>query len=231
MIAIRPAHARGKADFGWLQSRHSFSFGHYYDPAHMGFSDLRVINDDRVAPRAGFDTHGHRDMEIISYVLDGAIRHRDSAGNEAVLRAGEFQVMSAGRGIMHNEFNASNDAPLHFLQIWIEPRETGGVPAYQQKDFGLQPGLTLVVSPDGAAGSLAIRQDARLYQLLLAPGEALDFAQDSGRRSYVHLIRGSLQLADTQLEPGDGARVSELPAYTLRNNGSEPLQALLFDLA
>jgi hypothetical protein len=164
-------------------------------------------------------------------VLDGAIRHRDSAGNEAVLRAGEFQVMSAGRGIMHSEFNASNEAPLHFLQIWIEPRETGGVPAYRQKDFGLQPGLTLVASPDGAAGSLAIRQDARLYQLLLAPGEALDFAQDSGRRSYVHLIRGSLQLADTQLEPGDGARVSELPAYTLRNNGSEPLQALLFDLA
>ncbi len=231
MIAIRPAHARGKADFGWLQSRHSFSFGHYYDPAHMGFSDLRVINDDRVAPRVGFDTHGHRDMEIISYVLDGAIRHRDSAGNEAVLRAGEFQVMSAGRGILHSEFNASNDAPLHFLQIWIEPRETGGEPAYQQKDFGLQPGLTLETSPDGADGSLAIRQDALLYQLLLAPGEVLDFAQASGRRSYVHLIRGSLQLADVQLVAGDGARVSELPAYTLRNTGSEPLQALLFDLA
>ncbi|SCK30778.1 pirin family protein [Vogesella sp. LIG4] len=231
MISIRSADSRGKADFGWLQSRHSFSFASYYDPAHMGFSDLRVINDDRVLPRAGFDTHGHRDMEIISYVLQGAIRHRDSTGTEEVLRAGEFQLMSAGRGIMHSEYNASDSEELRFLQIWIEPAERGGAPGYQQKDFGLAPGLTLVASPDGADGSLKMRQDARLYQLILAPGESLDFSQQPERCSYVHVVKGQLQLDDSQIGPGDAARVTAQPAYTLRNVGSEPLQALLFDLA
>ncbi|MFC3625786.1 pirin family protein [Vogesella amnigena] len=231
MIDIRSADSRGKADFGWLQSRHSFSFASYYDPAHMGFSDLRVINDDRVLPRAGFDTHGHRDMEIISYVLAGAIRHRDSTGTEEVLRAGEFQLMSAGRGILHSEYNASDSEELRFLQIWIEPNQRGGTPGYQQKDFGMAPGLTLVASPDGADGSLQMRQDARLYQLMLAPGDTLEFSQQPGRCSYVHMVKGQLELADSQLGPGDAAKVSELAAYSLRNVGREPLQALLFDLA
>ncbi|XZG69711.1 pirin family protein [Chitinibacteraceae bacterium HSL-7] len=230
MIDVRKANERGHANFGWLDSHHTFSFGNYYDPEQMGFSHLRVINDDRVMPRAGFDTHGHRDMEIISYVLDGAIEHKDSTGNHEVLQAGEFQLMSAGKGILHSEYNASTSAPLHFLQIWIEPNVTGGAPGYQQKDFGLQPGLTLIASPDGADDSLRIKQDARLYQLILAPGATERWTLGVGRRGFVHVVKGALTLNGQTLEAGDGARIGDEGGLAFQSEGSEAVQALLFDL-
>jgi redox-sensitive bicupin YhaK (pirin superfamily) len=162
MITLRSSEARGRGNHGWLDSRHSFSFADYYDPKHMGFSALRVINEDQVTPGSGFGTHGHKDMEIISYVLDGVIAHKDSEGNVQQLPAGEFQLMSAGSGIRHSEYNASESSGLRFLQIWIQPDQFGGKPGYQQKNFGQRNGLTLVISPDGEAGSLTLRQDARL---------------------------------------------------------------------
>ena len=215
MFDIRYAAERGKADFGWLQSQHTFSFGSYYDPAQMGFSALRVINDDRVAPGAGFDTHGHKDMEILSLVLTGQIAHKDSAGNTEVLPAGEFQLMSAGKGIYHSEFNASKHDELTFLQIWLQPNQFGGKPGYQQKDFGQKPGLTLILSPDGREGSLTVLQDAQLYQLILATAaqQQLDIAP--GRKVYIHLISGELDVAGHTLQRGDGIKVSEQTALQL----------------
>ena len=229
MINIRPSEQRGKADFGWLKSRHTFSFGEYYDQNHMGVSVLRVINDDRVAPGAGFSTHGHSDMEIISYVLDGEIAHRDSEGNVATLPAGEFQLMSAGSGIRHSEFNPSQDKPLHFLQIWIRPSVYGAAPGYQQKDFGAQPGLTLVASPDGAEGSLTIRQNARLYQLLLQPEAEIALPANRDRNYFVHQIDGELTVNDTVLSPGDGAHLRDEGNIQLRA-GTQAVRALVFDL-
>lgn len=229
MISIRPSHERGHANFGWLDSRHSFSFGSYYDPAHLGFSALRVINDDRVAPEAGFATHGHSDMEIISYVLDGDIAHRDSEGNIATLPAGEFQLMSAGRGIRHSEFNPSPSQPLHFLQIWIAPNELGGQPGYQQKDFGRNPGLTLVASPDGAQGSLQIKQDARLYQLLLPADAQAQLPASRARHYYLHVIAGGLDIAGESLGPGDGAKLWDIGELQLQAQNAA-VTALLFDL-
>ncbi|MDZ7869395.1 MAG: pirin family protein [Rheinheimera sp.] len=213
MIELRQSSQRGSANFGWLQSRHSFSFGRYYDPAQMGFSALRVINDDQVAPGAGFDTHGHRDMEIISLVLDGVIAHRDSTGEVAALPAGEFQLMSAGRGIMHSEFNANPDKNLHFLQIWIEPDSLGGEPGYQQKPFAQMPGLTLVASKTGEAGSLLLKQDAKLYQLRLDAQSQLQYQAAPGRKLYVHLVSGplSLQSAGTEASLLDGDGVKKSP--------------------
>jgi len=229
MIDIRHSDERGRGYHGWLDSRHSFSFAGYYDPRHMGHSALRVINDDRVAPGAGFDTHGHRDMEIISLVLEGELEHRDSQGNAQRLPAGEFQLMSAGSGIRHSEYNASRRDAVHFLQIWIEPDRAGGEPGYQQKRFEQRPGLTLVASPDGADGSLRIRQDARLYQLRLEPAQALSRALEPGRRQYLHLIDGELTLNGHELFPGDGARLQDEPRLELQA-GERPVQALLFDL-
>lgn len=229
MISIRPSHERGKADFGWLKSRHTFSFGEYYDQRHMGVSVLRVINDDRVAPGAGFSTHGHSDMEIISYVLDGEIAHKDSEGNVATLPAGEFQLMSAGSGIRHSEFNPSKDQSLHFLQIWIRPNVYGVAPGYQQKDFGQLPGLTLVASPDGADGSLTIRQDAKLYQLLLQPGTDANLPANVARNYFVHLIDGELTVDNAELSPGDGAHISQTAGLDLKA-GANPVRALVFDL-
>jgi len=229
MIDIRHSDERGRGYHGWLDSRHSFSFAGYYDPRHMGHSALRVINDDRVAPGAGFDTHGHRDMEIISLVLEGELEHRDSQGNVQRLPAGEFQLMSAGSGIRHSEYNASTRKPVHFLQIWIEPDRAGGEPGYQQKRFEQRPGLTLVASPDGADGSLRMRQDARLYQLHLEPGQALSQALESGRRQYLHLIDGALSLNGRELLPGDGARLQDLAQLEFQA-GERSVQALLFDL-
>jgi Pirin-related protein len=229
MINVRRADERGKADFGWLQSRHTFSFGEYYDQRHMGVSALRVINDDRVAPGGGFPTHGHSDMEIISYVLEGEIAHRDSEGNVATLPPGEFQLMSAGSGIRHSEFNPSQSDSLHFLQIWIRPNVYGAAPGYQQKHFGAQPGLTLVVSPDGADGSLTIRQDARLYQLLLQPGAEAILPARTGRNYYVHLVDGGLAVNGEELQPGDGAHVHEVAALHLHAQ-ENPVRALVFDL-
>lgn len=229
MIRIRPSEARGRANFGWLDSRHTFSFGNYYDQNHMGVSALRVINDDRVAPGAGFSTHGHRDMEIISYVLDGAIAHKDSEGNVATLPPGEFQLMSAGSGIQHSEFNPSPNQPLHFLQIWIQPNVYGQTPGYQQKDFGSQTGLTLVASPDGATGSLVVKQDARLYQLLLDANATTELPAQKARNYYVHLIDGELALAGKTLRPGDGAHLDQLERLEFRA-GAAAVKALIFDL-
>ncbi len=233
MLELRKADQRGSANFGWLRSRHTFSFGRYYDPAQMGFSALRVINDDWVAPGAGFDTHGHRDMEIISLVLEGSIAHRDSTGQVAELPAGEYQLMSAGRGIMHSEFNARRDGELRFLQIWIEPDSIGGEPGYQQKPFSQQAGLQLIISPDGRDGSLQIRQQAELYQLRLDADSQLSYQAKPGRKLYVHLIEGELQLQSglqqASLAAGDGIKISELTDWQF-SSGQQPVFALLFDL-
>ncbi|MDP5149639.1 pirin family protein [Rheinheimera baltica] len=228
MFDMRYAAERGKADFGWLQSHHTFSFASYYDPAQMGFSALRVINDDKVAPGAGFDTHGHKDMEILSLVLSGKIAHKDSAGNTEILPAGEFQLMSAGAGIYHSEFNASKTDELAFLQIWLQPNQQGGEPGYQQKEFGQREGLTLILSPDGRDGSLTLRQDALLYQLLLPYGEQLAYNIAAGRKLYIHLINGELEVAGNRLQPGDGIKISEETALILTANAAT--KALIFDL-
>lgn len=229
MISIRHAHQRGHANFGWLNSKHTFSFGEYYDEAHMGYSALRVINDDTVAPGMGFHTHGHRDMEIISYVLRGEIAHKDSEGNVETLPAGEFQLMSAGSGIRHSEFNPSDENDLHFLQIWIQPNVYGQQPGYQQKDFGQEKGLTLVVSPDGENGSLVIKQDARLYQLILDANSSAELAAKSNRHYYVHVVEGELEIEGELIGPGDGAKVDQIDALTLvTTNGA--VKALVFDL-
>lgn len=235
MLQRRTADARGAADFGWLKSRHTFSFGRYYDPMHMGFRALRVINDDWVAPGAGFDTHGHRDMEIISLVLQGQIAHKDSTGQAEILPAGEYQLMSAGRGISHSEFNPDPAHPLRFLQIWIEPNVTGQAPSYQQKRFEMQAPLTLIASPDGSDGSLLLKQDARLYQLNLPAQSQWTQAIDEQRFVYVHVIEGSLKVQQGEHEPwlqlhaGDGLKVSQQQALTLQSDNA--VQALWFDLA
>lgn len=229
MIQIRHSHERGHANFGWLDSHHTFSFGSYYDPHQMGFSALRVINDDRVTPGAGFSTHGHRDMEIISYVLEGEIAHKDSEGNIATLPAGEFQLMSAGSGIQHSEFNPSPKNSLHFLQIWIQPNVYGQTPGYQQKDFGRKQGLTLVVSPDGEKGSLTIKQDARLYQLLLDANTSAELPADKSRKYYVHVIDGELSVNDSIVKPGDGAKLENIENLLMQSQGN-PVKALVFDL-
>jgi redox-sensitive bicupin YhaK (pirin superfamily) len=229
MISIRRSNQRGSANFGWLNSKHTFSFGNYYDERHMGFSALRVINDDRVAADSGFDTHGHRDMEIISYVLDGEIAHKDSAGNVATLPPGEFQLMSAGSGIRHSEFNPSQTKGLHFLQIWIQPNVYGQTPGYQQKDFGSKKGLTLAVSPDGEAGSLTIKQDARLYQLLLDGNTSAELPASAKRKYYVHVINGELAIEGEIVKPGDGAKIEDINNLVLIAQ-QQAVKALVFDL-
>lgn len=229
MISIRRSNQRGGADFGWLKSQHTFSFGNYYDEQHMGFSALRVINDDRVAPDAGFQTHGHRDMEIISYVLKGEIAHKDSEGNVATLPPGEFQLMSAGSGIRHSEFNPSSTNELHFLQIWIQPNVYGQTPGYQQKDFGQNPGLTLVASPNGKDGSMVIKQDASLYQLVLSEGEKVDLKTSAQRHYYVHLVEGELQIENHIAKPGDGVKIEKIEDVQLLAASSK-VKALVFDL-
>lgn len=231
MITLRKADDRGTANFGWLNSHHTFSFGSYYDPKHMGFSHLRVINDDTVTPNAGFDTHGHKDMEIISYVLQGRIAHKDSAGNIKELPAGEFQLMSAGKGVYHSEFNASDSETLKFLQIWIQPNISGGEPGYQQKDFGQQEGLTAVITPDGIDGTLSIKQDATLYQLILSADNKQSLDIQDGRNLYIHQIEGELTLQDgTVLHPGDGAKITQEDDVQLNNTGKNTVKALVFDL-
>ena len=229
MISIRHSHERGHANFGWLDSHHTFSFGSYYDPQQMGFSALRVINDDRVTPGAGFSTHGHRDMEIISYVLDGEIAHKDSEGNIATLPPGEFQLMSAGSGIQHSEFNPSEKNPLHFLQIWIQPNVYGQTPGYQQKEFGREQGMTLVVSPDGDKGSLTIKQDARLYQLLLDANTNAELPADTSRKYYLHVIDGELLVNDEVVKPGDGAKLESIESLMMKAQGNA-VKAIVFDL-
>ncbi len=231
MIEIRKADDRGIANFGWLDSRHSFSFGSYYDPRHTGFGPLLVINDDKVQPARGFGKHGHRDMEIISYVLDGELAHEDSMGNGSVLRYGDVQRMSAGTGVMHSEFNNSPSQQVHFLQIWIEPSVQGIAPGYEEKHFdaGSKRGcLRLVASPDGADGSVTIHQDARLYASLLNGDESVSHQLAPGRRAYVHLIRGALDVNGTRLQTGDAVKIEGESRIDVGQ--AEAAEFLLFDL-
>jgi redox-sensitive bicupin YhaK (pirin superfamily) len=233
MITIRRADARGRGDHGWLDSRHTFSFADYHDPQFMGFRDLRVINEDRVIAGEGFGTHGHRDMEIVSYVLEGALAHRDSLGSGATLRPGEVQRMSAGTGVRHSEFNASKDEPVHFLQIWILPEREGLPPSYEQKAFPeteRTDRLRLLVAPDGADGALGIHQDVRLYGAVLTPGAAVSHALAPGRHGWAQVLRGSVDLNGERLEAGDGAAISDERALALRAPDPGGAELLLFDL-
>ncbi len=232
MQAVRKADERGVANFGWLDSRHTFSFGHYFDQNHMGFGPLRVINEDRVKPGRGFDTHGHRDMEIISYVLDGALEHRDSMGNGSTIRPGDVQRMSAGTGVRHSEFNASSTEPVHFLQIWLLPEREGMAPGYEQKRFSDEEKrgrLRLVASRDGRDGSVTVHQDVDLYATVLASGDAVTHALDAGRRAWVQVTRGALRVNGEALRAGDGLAIND--PGTVELVGAEDSEALLFDLA
>lgn len=232
MITVRPAEGRGHSDFGWLDSRHSFSFGDYHDPDHQQFGSLRVINEDRVAPGRGFDTHPHRDMEIITYVLAGELAHRDSLGTGSVIRAGEVQRMSAGTGIQHSEFNASFENPAHFLQIWILPERRGLPPGYEQKSFSendCRDRLCLLVSRSGRAGSLTIHQDVEIYAAAVSPGGALHHALDARRCAWVQVTRGRLTLNGVELHQGDGAALRDEAAIQLISEKGADL--LLFNLA
>jgi redox-sensitive bicupin YhaK (pirin superfamily) len=232
MLTMRRADERGVAQLGWLDSRHTFSFGDYYDPRHMGFGPLRVINEDRVRPGAGFGTHGHRDMEIISYVLDGELAHKDSLGTGSVIRPGDIQVMSAGTGIRHSEFNHSSERPVHFLQIWLLPGREGLTPRYDQKEFSADDKrgrLRLVASRDGREGSLLIHQDADVFAALLAAGETVAHALAAGRKAWVHVVRGTVEVNGQSAQAGDGIALENETtlAVTARADGSE---ILVFDL-
>jgi redox-sensitive bicupin YhaK (pirin superfamily) len=239
MITTRKASERGHADHGWLDSWHSFSFADYHDPAHMGVGNLRVINEDRIAPGTGFGTHGHRDMEIVSYVLDGALAHRDSMGNgqdgsavSGVIRPGDVQRMSAGTGVLHSEFNHAPDKPTHFLQIWILPRHRGIEPGYEQKHFGdaVKRGrLALVASPDGSQGSLTLHADASIRAGLFDGDESAELALVAGRLAYVHVARGSLLVNGQRLTSGDAVTLANEPV--LRLHGGQGAEVLVFDLA
>ena len=233
MITMRPAQERGRANFGWLDSKHTFSFGSYYDPKHLGFSNLRVINEDKVQPGKGFGTHSHRDMEIISYVLAGELEHKDSIGNGSVIRPGDVQRMSAGTGIAHSEFNGSNKELVHFLQIWITPDRTGIKPSYEQKNFSAeerQGQLKLVASADGRDDSVTIHQDASLYVGLLNKGDRVTHNAAKHRSLWVQIARGAVEVNGKTLATGDGAAItneSELELVATADN----TEILLFDLA
>ncbi len=232
MIAIRRAEERGHADHGWLDTRHTFSFADYYDPRHMGFRGLRVINEDRVQPGQGFPTHGHRDMEIVSYVLAGALEHKDSMGTGSVIRPDDVQRMSAGTGVLHSEYNHSREEIVHFLQIWIVPERRGLPPSYEQKHFPeveKRGRLRLVASRDGADGSVTIHHDARLYTAVLDREQAIAHPVDAGRHAWVQVARGAIALNGETLRQGDGAAVSGEPAVAI--TGQEPAEILVFDLA
>jgi redox-sensitive bicupin YhaK (pirin superfamily) len=232
MITVRKSEERGLADHGWLRSFHTFSFADYQDPRHMGFGPLRVINEDRVQPGKGFGTHGHRDMEIISYVLDGALEHKDNMGNGSVIRPGDVQRMSAGRDVMHSEFNPSDKNAVHFLQIWVEPNVRGIDPSYEERRFeaGVKRGkLALVASPDGRDGSVTIHQDALLYAARLDGAERATHRLAAGRRAYVHVARGSVTVNGQALEAGDALKATETADIVLERGIQA--EVLLFDLA
>jgi quercetin 2,3-dioxygenase len=232
MLKIRKSQERGLGDHGWLKSRHSFSFANYYDPAEMGFRALRVINEDRIAGGSGFSPHGHRDMEIISYVVEGALEHKDSAGNKAVIRPGEVQRMSAGRGVTHSEYNHSAAEPAHFFQIWIIPDRAGHDFGYGQRSFAeelAKQKLTLVISPAGENGSIRINQDARLSIGRLAAGEEVDLTLSQGRHAWVQVVKGGLLVNGQELGTGDGLAASE--ETLLRAKASADAEFLFFDLA
>ena len=238
MNYLRKSTERGQVNFGWLDSKHSFSFGHYYDPKHMGISALRVINDDTVAPSMGFDTHGHQNMEIISYILEGVIAHKDSTGNDYTIPAGEVQRMSAGTGVTHSEFNASKDQPLKFLQIWIQPKVQNIAPDYEQRVIEQSSQLTPLVTPDGEGDSLFINQDARIYRLRLTKGEAINL-HTQGNHAYLHLVSGKAEVSGNGMEVGSTVSLKQGDAlggllehqqHVQVNALSEDLEALWFDL-
>lgn len=231
MIQIRPADQRGQADHGWLLAKHSFSFGDYYDPKEMGWGVLRVINEDRIQPGMGFGRHGHRDMEIVTYILSGQLEHKDSLGNGGVIRRGEVQRMSAGKGILHSEFNPSPDEATHLLQIWIEPARHGTPAGYEQQalpEDEMRGRWRLVASPDGAAGSTTIGQDARLWATVLAPGEQRDYRLAAGRLAYVQVVYGQLEINGKTLSAGDGAKIAD--ESLLKFRAESAAEILLFDL-
>ncbi len=233
MIRIRPANERGSANFGWLDTRHSFSFSNYYDPRHMGFGPLRVINEDKISPSQGFGTHGHRDMEILTYVLKGALKHEDSLGNGSIIRPGDVQRMSAGTGIMHSEFNASETDPVHLLQIWLLPAINSINPGYEQ--IYIDPDekrgrLRLIGSQDGRDGSVTIHQDVSLYSAVLGDRDQVTHALDEGRITWLQVVQGSVELNGQALTAGDGAAVQDLQDLTLASTAPET-EFLLFDMA
>ncbi|WP_282342173.1 pirin family protein [Pseudomonas sp. PS02288] len=231
MLAIRKSTDRGRANHGWLQSFHTFSFANYRDPREQGFSDLLVINDDTVAPARGFGQHPHRDMEIFSYVLEGELEHQDSLGTGSVIRPGDVQLMRAGTGVSHSEYNHSAADPVHFLQIWIVPDRRGAQPRYQQQHFdeaSKRGQLRLIISPDGDAGSLQVRQNARVYAGLFDGDEQARLTLDEDRYAYVHVARGSVELNGVQLQQGDGVRLRDTRELTLSHG--EGAEVLVFDL-
>src|SRR5580658_3503788 len=231
MNEIRRSNQRGLADHGWLKSAHTFSFADYYDPKHMGVGPLRVINEDRVQPGGGFGTHGHRDMEIISYVLDGELAHKDSMGNGSVIRPGDVQRMSAGTGVRHSEFNGSKERPVHFLQIWIEPKYRGIEPGYEERRFSNEEKrgrLRLIASPDRAAGSVLIHQDARVYAGLFDGEETATLEVGAGRRIYLHVARGQINANGAVLSGGDALKLTDTSTVDLR--AGREAELLLFDL-
>jgi len=232
MLKVRHAEERGTANFGWLDSRHTFSFGDYHDPQQMGFGPLRVINEDRVSPGQGFGTHGHKDMEIISYVLEGALEHKDTIGTGSVIRPGDVQIMSAGTGIRHSEFNHSKAEPVHFLQIWVVPDREGIAPRYEQKTFAdadKRGRLRLLGSFDGRDGSVLIHQDVRLFAAILDTGEQITHPLPAGRKSWLQVVRGAAVINGHDLRAGDGAAVEGEPALTLTTK-TDGTEVLVFDL-
>jgi redox-sensitive bicupin YhaK (pirin superfamily) len=232
MITLRSAGARGHFDFGWLDTHHTFSFGDYFDPEHTQFRALRVLNEDRVQPGKGFGTHGHRDMEILTWVLSGALEHRDSLGTHGVIRPGEAQVMSAGTGIRHSEFNASATEPVHFLQIWILPERQGLAPRYDQVAFSekdLENRLRLIASPDGSEGSVKLFQDVKVYAARLDAGREVRAALPAGRSGFLQVAKGSVTLSGTVMHAGDAARIEGEPSITVV--AGTPSEILFFDLA
>jgi redox-sensitive bicupin YhaK (pirin superfamily) len=231
MMQVRKAADRGVAEHGWLSSRHTFSFADYRDPDEIGFSDLRVVNEDRVTPGRGFGTHPHRDMEIFSYVLEGTLAHSDSMGTGSQIKPGDVQLMSAGSGVTHSEFNGSRDEPVHFLQVWIVPDHTGGKPVYQQRHFSdadKRGRLRLIISPDGRDGSLRIQQNTLVYAGLFNGDESATLALDQNRHAYVHVARGRVELNGVKLEAGDGVRLRN--PQTLQLSGGKDAEVLVFDL-
>jgi redox-sensitive bicupin YhaK (pirin superfamily) len=232
MIQVRSAGERGRTDWGWLDSRHTYSFGEYHDPDFMGFGPLRVINDDRVVAGAGFGTHGHRDMEILSYVLEGALEHKDSSGGGGVIRPGEVQFMRAGTGVTHSEFNHSKLEPVHFLQIWIVPDTRNLKPAYGQLAFDRKQAeqeFVLLASREGRDGSIRVHQDVDLWVALVGPGERREIAFRPGRQAWIHVARGAVSLYDTRLADGDGAAIAGENSLALV--GEQPAEVLVFDMA
>ena len=231
MISIRPAHERGHVDYGWLDTWHSFSFADYYDPAHMGYGALRVINEDRVAPGRGFATHGHKDMEIMTYILSGALEHKDSMGNGSVIRPGDVQRMSAGTGVRHSEYNPSPDEPVHLLQIWLLPSRLGVAPGYAQRYFpeeARRGRLCLLMSPDGRDGSIDSKQEGLVFAALLEPGQTAGLDLESHRRAYVQVARGQVRVNGRELGAGDGARIQDEPGVEILGLGAA--EVLVFDL-